>query len=209
LPPNITLPLFENVRDSKNSSSMRLSVGIGVEIGVNSSGVDFDVGVLGVFGVLLFLDPDFLHRLILPEPILSSLVLGGVLGTGDWGGSPLCVLELKSIFTPKILSSTVATDPSLALLEVVGASPLSLLLWSVSSMPLFGLLSAGCMSVGSRVGGATVTAIGGFAGIASSYRRVIIPLSIRVCCCGGATDFVRRPPSPIPVFSLSGAISPR
>jgi hypothetical protein len=29
---------------------------------------------------------------------------------------------------------------------------------------------------------------------------------VRVCCCGGATDFVRRPPNPVPVLSLSGAI---
>jgi hypothetical protein len=86
-PPNIILPLFENESDSKNSSSIRLSVGIGVLIGVNSSGVDFDVGVLGIFGVLLFLDPGFLHRLMLPEPTLSSLVTCGVgvLGTGDCG----------------------------------------------------------------------------------------------------------------------------
>jgi hypothetical protein len=53
------------------------------------------------------------------------------------------MLELKSIFTPRIFSSTVFTEPSLALLEVVGASPLSLFLGSVSSRSLFGLLNAG------------------------------------------------------------------
>ena len=130
------LPLFENDSDSKNSSSIRLSVGIGVLIGVNSSGVDFDVGVLGVFGVLLFLEPGFLHRLMLPEPILSNLVICGVGVLGGCGCGcgevTLWKLELKSILTPKMFSSTVITEPSLALLEVVGANPLSLFVSSVS-----------------------------------------------------------------------------
>jgi hypothetical protein len=47
-----------------------------------------------------------------------------------------------------------------------------------------------------------MTAIGGFAGTASSYRRVMIPLSVRICCCGVAIDLVRT----LPIMSLSGAI---
>jgi hypothetical protein len=82
-PPNITLPLFENVSEPINSSSSRLSIGIGVLIGVNSSGVDFDVGVLGVFGVLLLFEPGLLHRLTLRELVLSRLAGVGVLEIGD------------------------------------------------------------------------------------------------------------------------------
>ncbi len=37
--------------------------------------------------------------------------------------------------------------------------------------------------MGGARGGATVTAMGAFAGSVSSYRRVIMPLSVRVCDC--------------------------
>jgi hypothetical protein len=198
------LPLFENVIPSRKSSSIKLSVGIGVLIGENSSCVGLDVSVLGI---LLFLKLGLLHRLILPDGILSLSATFGVMETGVCGSFVLCTLELKSIFTPSTLSSTVLMEPSLALLDVVGANPLSLLLASVSSILPFGFLSAGCVSVGGERGGGIVTAIGGFAGRASSYRRVIMPLSVRVCCCGDAIDFVRR--LPVPLLSLpllSGAI---
>jgi hypothetical protein len=70
-PPNIMLPLFENEIECKKSSSNKVSVGIGVVIGENSSSVNaFEGGVFGVFGRLSFLDPGFLQRK-LPDLILS------------------------------------------------------------------------------------------------------------------------------------------
>jgi hypothetical protein len=193
-PPSIILPLFENESCSKKSSSIKLSVGIGVVIGENSSSVFAADG--GVLGRLPFVELGFLQRLTLPEPMLSLLVNLGVLGicVGVSGVFAACGLELKFIAIPSALSSTVFTEPSRALDDVVGARPESLFDSSFSSAPVLGLRRAGCVSVGGARGGATVTAIGGFAGIVSSYRNVIIPLSVRVCCCVVIIEFVRKPP---------------
>lgn len=47
--------------------------------------------------------------------------------------------------------------------------------------------------MGGARGEATVTAIGAFAGSVSSYRSVMMPLSVRVgdCCVVGVEDFDR------------------
>lgn len=176
-------------------------------IGEKSSS-DVDVFFpFGVLGRLPFRELDFFHRLMLPDPALPLFTsldvlvprvgVPGALEFAAGGGA-----ELKSIETPStfaMLSSTVFTDPSRAFEDVVGASPESLLNKSLSSRPLIGRRrNAGCVSVGGARGGATVTAMGGFAATVSSYRTVINPSSIRVH--GVAVDFVRRLPE------FSGAI---
>jgi len=201
LPPNITLPLFEKESVSRKSSSSKLSVGMGVVIGEKSSS-DVEVFPVGVLGTLPFLDIGFLHLLILPEPTLSLFTTFGVPRpcVGVWGILLLVFalevggVELKFIESPNTLSSTVFTDPSRAFEDVVGAKPESLFDSSLSSKPSIGLRKAGCVSVGGARGGATVTGIGGFAGIESSYRKAIKPSSVRVRGGGVPVDFVRRLP---------------
>jgi hypothetical protein len=162
----------------------------------------------GVFGRLPFRELGFFHRLMLPDPVLSLLTSldVSVPCVGVWGTLPFAAgggAELKSIESPNtsaMLSSTVFTDPSRAFEDVVGANPESLLNKSLFSRPLIGRRrNAGCVSVGGARGGATVTAMGGFAATVSSYRTVINPSSVRVQV-GVAVDFMRRLPE------FSGAI---
>jgi hypothetical protein len=183
-PSNIILPLFENSILFNVSSSIRLSVGMGIVIGVYSS-----VGLLSA--LLLFLLRGLLHR---DPPALEDFEsLFRRLSSperGDIGmGAKLTELAIelfasKSIFsqTSFSLSSSVlpAKLSSLGFELVVVASPLSLFQSSSPDRPLFGLRSAGCVSVGGTRGGDLITAIGGFAGVVSSYLRASIPLSFRV-----------------------------
>lgn len=163
LPPSIMLPLFENDNFSRKSSSNKLSVGIGVVMGENSSWVTDPVSVVGVFGRLPPLKLGFLHLLMLLDSTLSLLLMLDVLIRFDLGGVLFEIVlatgmaELKLTATPSTLdapSSTVFTDPSRAFEDVVGASPESLFDMSFSSKPLICLRKAGCVSVGGARGGA-------------------------------------------------------
>jgi len=185
-------------------SSPNPSEGIGVVRGENcsSSSIDFcDFSVIGVISTSFtsFLDPDLAQRLILPDFTLSLLLMllvnscfGGVCGVFIADGLELKP-ESKSIFSPKILSSLKLFKlSSLALLLVVGANPLSRFhSRSSKSNALVRLtLSAGCKSVGGALGGATVTGIGFEPRTASSYRRVKMPLSLRMRGINGRFDNV-------------------
>lgn len=183
-PSNIILPLFENSILFSVSSSIKLSLGIGIVIGVYSS--------VGLFSaLLLFLLRGLLHREL---PALEDLVSlfrrpssPASVDIGDGAKEIEFASELfasKSIFNQISLSLSSSVLPaklsSLGLELVVVASPLSLFQSSSEDIPLFGLRSAGCVSVGGSLGGDLMTAIGGFAGAVSSYLNASIPFSFRV-----------------------------
>jgi hypothetical protein len=180
-PPSITLPLFEKDSLFRKSSSSRLSVGMLVLIGVKFSTEAALAIVGGVLGLLLLLEEGLLQRLEFSKLKLPPLVtftsgsvfagVSGALWTFSAGLFTLA-LALKLAARPRpgalLFSSTVLTEPSRALDEVVGASPESLFQPSSSLISLFVRRRAGCISVGGALGGATVTGIGGFAGSVSS-----------------------------------------
>jgi hypothetical protein len=141
---------------------------MGVVIGLNSSSLGLAIFALlgGVLGRLPFLLPGFRQRLILPLPILSLFLMFGVAGTVDGDCGVGGILEPKFINPNAPSSFSPISLPSLALLLVVGANPLSL--FPLSSSLSSTLLNAGCVSVGGALGGATVTGMGGLAGRVSS-----------------------------------------
>lgn len=170
-PDSITLPLFENESFFRKSSSSRLSVGILVVMGVKFS-TDVDLGISGgVLGLLLLLEEGRLHREEVSElklPLFVTFTSGSAL-VGDSGA--LWILTagaLMLVAALGALSSTVLTEPSRALEDVVGASPESLFQFSSSLTVLVVRRRAGWVSVGGARGGATVTGMGGFAGSVSS-----------------------------------------
>lgn len=169
-PPSITLPLFENESLPRKSSS-KLSVGMLIVIGVNSSEAVDRVVFVGVFGLLLLLEERLLH-LFEPFELMLLLFVTFTSGNGFVGVSgALCIFtagELTLVERREAFSSTVLTEPSRALEEVVGASPESLFQPSSSLKSFVVRRSAGWVSVGGARGGATVTGIGGFAGMVSS-----------------------------------------
>ena len=163
------LPRFENEIPSRKSSSIKLSVGIGVVRRENSPSVIDDLsGEVGVLGGEFFTRRAFLHRLPLPELplfVTFSVVSGGLCSLCSFVDATS--FESKLTVKPSALSSIVFTDPSLAAVEVVGARPESLFDSSLSSS-VNCRRRAGWISRGGARGGATVMGIGALALVSDS-----------------------------------------
>jgi hypothetical protein len=173
---------------------------MGVVSGENSS-VDPAVLLLsfwGVFGLFPFLTLPLLHLLTVLE--LSLLDMLGVLGGSGVTAPFVCVNELLAGVN-RLLSSPAISDPSLAVVDSVGARPESRFDPSWCSLPVAGLLNAGWISIGGARGGTMVAGIGGFAGSVSSYRRDFrTSFEVDVEDGEAVAIFIRRP------SSFSGAI---
>src|SRR5262249_1835518 len=142
-----------------------------IVIGVNSLEDVDSILFGGVFGSLLLLEESLLH---LFEAFELTLLLFVTFNSADnFAGDSgvFCIFTAGELTLDErcdAFSSTVLTEPSRALEEVVGASPESLFQPSSSLRSSVVRRSAGCVSVGGACGGATVMGIGGVAGTVSS-----------------------------------------